>query len=554
MAGVQNTTIKFLDLPRLEQVVDPDYVVIPGVTLAEASIMGGGTVPPNSDVGVTLGQVLSHIPQRYHGKSAYQVAVENGFDGTESDWLNSLIGPSGKSAYGIAVQEGFVGTESEWLESLVGPRGLSAYEVAVAAGFSGNQSEWLASLIGPTGKSAYELSVEEGFQGTISEWLLSLVGAAGASAYEVAVNNGFQGTESEWLVSLKGRDGTSVKILGTLGSTDDLPEGAENGDGYIVGEDFWVWSQPTSEWVNVGRISGPEGKSAYEVAVANGFVGTQSQWLVSLKGADGIDGVAGNDGLSAYQVAVNNGFEGTEADWLASLEGAPGVGVQGKSAYDVAVDGGYVGDQASWLNSLKGEPGKSAYAAAVDRGFVGTEEDWLNSLQGANGKSAYELAVDNGFVGTLQEWLDSLHGTNGLSAYEIALNNGFVGTEAEWLESLNGADGSNGASGNIPTDTQDTAYTFTVADVGRCKSTANSGIRDYTIPKDTFSRGDTYYVLNEYTGMTASDYTAVKAAAGVTLRRFGQTTTGTANVYGLGFATIFFLSPNVAVISGPGVG
>jgi hypothetical protein len=38
----------------------------------------------------------------------------------------------------------------------------------------------------------------------------------------------------------------------------------------------------------------------------------------------GIDGEAGADGLSAYQVAVVNGFVGTEADWLLSLKGEPG--------------------------------------------------------------------------------------------------------------------------------------------------------------------------------------------------------------------------------------
>lgn len=39
----------------------------------------------------------------------------------------------------------------------------------------------------------------------------------------------------------------------------------------------------------------------------------------------------GVDGLSAYQIAVNNGFVGTEAAWLASLQGAPGApGLIGK--------------------------------------------------------------------------------------------------------------------------------------------------------------------------------------------------------------------------------
>ncbi|GIN71139.1 hypothetical protein J14TS2_16140 [Bacillus sp. J14TS2] len=35
-------------------------------------------------------------------------------------------------------------------------------------------------------------------------------------------------------------------------------------------------------------------------------------------------GSGGQDGKSAYEVAVENGFEGTEADWLISLEGKKG--------------------------------------------------------------------------------------------------------------------------------------------------------------------------------------------------------------------------------------
>ena len=36
--------------------------------------------------------------------------------------------------------------------------------------------------------------------------------------------------------------------------------------------------------------SGTAGKSAYEIAVDNGFVGTETEWLESLKGADGTNG------------------------------------------------------------------------------------------------------------------------------------------------------------------------------------------------------------------------------------------------------------------------
>jgi len=42
-----------------------------------------------------------------------------------------------------------------------------------------------------------------------------------------------------------------------------------------------------------GGPPGPQGPSAYDVAVANGFVGTEAEWLTSLEGADGPSGPAG---------------------------------------------------------------------------------------------------------------------------------------------------------------------------------------------------------------------------------------------------------------------
>lgn len=39
-----------------------------------------------------------------------------------------------------------------------------------------------------------------------------------------------------------------------------------------------------------GAIKGEDGKSAYQIAIENGFVGTESEWLKSLKGEKGTDG------------------------------------------------------------------------------------------------------------------------------------------------------------------------------------------------------------------------------------------------------------------------
>lgn len=60
------------------------------------------------------------------------------------------------------------------------------------------------------------------------------------------------------------------------------------------GDSIWPFLQP-----KVGTIKGEkgdkgdDGKSAYEVALANGYTGTQAQWIASLKGADGAPGKDG---------------------------------------------------------------------------------------------------------------------------------------------------------------------------------------------------------------------------------------------------------------------
>lgn len=97
---------------------------------------------------------------------------------------------------------------------------------------------------------------------------------------------------------------------------------------------------------------GADGKSAYELAVAQGFKGDLTSWLESLHGPQGLPGADGKqgpsgqpgqpgkdgkDGQSAYQIAVTNGFSGSETDWLASLKGHDGHdGAQGPAGKDGA--------------------------------------------------------------------------------------------------------------------------------------------------------------------------------------------------------------------------
>lgn len=195
-----------------------------------------------------------------------------------------MFSSSGKSAYDIAVEYGFEGTEQEWLESLKGDKGdpgingeagsdgLSAYEIEVKNGYQGSEQEWIDEIKGikgdtgakgDDGLSAYEVAVENGFEGTVNQWLESLEGAKGdsgakgnegLSAYQVALENGFVGTEEQWLESLKGEKGDigasyeednrtesvhkalkSSVLIASISTTNSLVGGA--GSGVIFADD-----------------------------------------------------------------------------------------------------------------------------------------------------------------------------------------------------------------------------------------------------------------------------------------------------------------------------
>ena len=65
---------------------------------------------------------------------------------------------------------------------------------------------------------------------------------------------------------------------------------------------------------------------AWMLANVHGAKGdTGAQGLQGVAGANGKDGINGTNGLSAYQIAVSNGFIGTEQQWIVSLKGATGA-------------------------------------------------------------------------------------------------------------------------------------------------------------------------------------------------------------------------------------
>lgn len=162
--------------------------------------------------------------------------------------------------------------------------------------------------------------------------------------------------------------------------------------------------------------------SAYEIAVKNGFVGTEAEWLESLKGD------------SAYETAVKNGFTGTEAEWIASLKGKDGLDAD-DNAYDIAVKNGFTGSQKDWLESLKGADGKDG-ADAVDylyntwvkwhdsKIYTGSYYEFLTTYDAA----ATAYGVDNGVAAVSRAMCSSVIVFGEFTAREkVGRKNGMLG-------------------------------------------------------------------------------------------------------------------------------
>lgn len=134
--------------------------------------------------------------------------------------------------------------------------------------------------------------------------------------------------------------------------------------------------------------------SYYELAVSNGYEGTELEWLDALRGP------SGKDGLSAYEIAVNEGFVGTKEDWLLSLKGTSGIngtnGTNGLSAYQIAceIEPGVYENETQWLNSLHGADGSYLYQTNSLKLLTTENENWYK-IDEINGVTISDLEVSD---------------------------------------------------------------------------------------------------------------------------------------------------------------
>lgn len=314
-------------------------------------------------------------------------------------------GPEGKSAYQVAVDEGFVGTEQEWIASLKGEKGDTGLR-----GIQGVKGDpFTYADFTPEQLTALKVKGDKGDPFVYTDFTpAQLESLRGPQGIKGETGEGFEIQKTY----------ASISAMNADFNNPNVPEGAfvmiasdvsdpDNAKLYIKGESAFVFISDLSGAQGIEGKRGPQGEQGVRglpgVGVASATVNAQDHLVLTLtdgtpidagsvigpQGATGAAGLDGSDGKSAYEIAVDNGFVGTEAQWLASLVGATGAtgdtGDTGPQGVGVAsatvnnqdhliitltdgtpIDAGYV----KGSTGAKGDTGKGISSANMSNGSL----------------------------------------------------------------------------------------------------------------------------------------------------------------------------------------
>lgn len=194
------------------------------------------------NVRILLSELMS---KGIDGKSAFDLAKEDGFEGDLPAWLTSLKGAKGDEG-----DEGPRGPKGD-----IGSDGESAFEVYKRVkGYTGTEDEWITEVL--EGRDP-----GDGSGGT--DGVDGQDGADGESAYELYKRvTGWEGTEAEFAEEIKGEKG-------------------DKGDAGVDG---------------TNGVDGQDGESAYELAVRLGDYTGSEEDFATLMASIGEGGTGGGDG------------------------------------------------------------------------------------------------------------------------------------------------------------------------------------------------------------------------------------------------------------------
>lgn len=256
------------------------------------------------------------------------------FDVSKDDYVPPFIGPNGNwwvdnrdTGVKATAETPYIGENDHWftydpinkvyVDTGIEARGLSAYDIAVKLGFEGSEQDWIDSLSKASEDAAIAAleaankaneaadkanqAVEE-IEGIVDDAI-----AATDKAEEIASNPPKIVDNDWWIYNYETKQyvNTGIAAIG-----DAFTYKKEYPSIEAMEADFGTADVKLGEYVliNTNDVEDPDDAKVY--------LKTQNGWkfIVDLSGMQGIQG------WSAYEVAVQHGFVGTEAEWVQSLK------------------------------------------------------------------------------------------------------------------------------------------------------------------------------------------------------------------------------------------
>lgn len=256
------------------------------------------------------------------------------FDVSKDDYVPPFIGSNGNwwvdnrdTGVKATAETPYIGENDHWftydpinkvyVDTGIEARGLSAYDIAVKLGFKGSEQDWIDSLSKASedaaiaaleaANKANEAADKANQAVTDIEGIVDDVVAATDKAEEIA-SNPPKIVDGDWWIydyDTKQYVNTGIAAIG-----DAFTYKKEYPSVEAMEADWGTADVKLGEYVliNTNDVEDPDDAKVY--------LKTQNGWkfIVDLSGMQGIQG------RSAYEVAVQHGFVGTEAEWVQSLK------------------------------------------------------------------------------------------------------------------------------------------------------------------------------------------------------------------------------------------
>lgn len=256
------------------------------------------------------------------------------FDVSKDDYVPPFIGSNGNwwvdnrdTGVKATAETPYIGENDHWftydpinkvyVDTGIEARGLSAYDIAVKLGFEGSEQDWIDSLSKASedaaivaldaANKANEAADKANQAVTDIEGIVDDAVAATDKAEEIA-SNPPKIVDGDWWIydyDTKQYVNTGIAAIG-----DAFTYKKEYPSVEAMEADWGTADVKLGEYVliNTNNVEDPDDAKVY--------LKTQEGWkfIVDLSGMQGIQG------WSAYEVAVKHGFVGTEAEWVQSLK------------------------------------------------------------------------------------------------------------------------------------------------------------------------------------------------------------------------------------------